>query len=473
VGFEARGNYANLEVTHNLDHRRRWPHTHGQACLNVLEQLIREHHQRVVGDWLYHAQADVIFCDRWDDPASSSISIKSRVKRGSLSASAGIIWSIPPAICNGHWPPATTRLTLGGLAGLLKLRRGESDALPVVRLLRHAPGSGSPTARGPQTATIVFSDLQGSTSLGEKLDSESLREVLSRYFVVMRSVLEEHGGLIEKYIGDAIMAVFGLPRVHEDDALRAVSAAAGMKQALETLIGESTYRLVRHAVDLEAVEPLELKGKTERVPAFRVLGLRQRDATMRRVDVPMVGRDAELGCLLGAFAATQEAGAPRRVVLLGDPGVGKTRLTQAFADRVGDGGRILRGRCLSYGRGITFWPLVEIVRSAAGMLDSDPPDGADGQEREMQIRRAIRKAQSPATHAPQLIARFFKSGLATTTRTPPVRALTAAGHRNCAACAAIIWSVLKQERALWCRRTKQYASANRSGRPAPPLSDPR
>ncbi|HTD77567.1 MAG TPA: AAA family ATPase, partial [Chloroflexota bacterium] len=123
-----------------------------------------------------------------------------------------------------------------------------------------------------------------------------------------------------------------------------------------------------------AVEPLELKGKTERVPAFRVLGLRQRDATMRRVDVPMVGRDAELGCLLGAFAATQEAGAPRRVVLLGDPGVGKTRLTQAFADRVGDGGRILRGRCLSYGRGITFWPLVEIVRSAAGMLDSDPPE---------------------------------------------------------------------------------------------------
>src|SRR5207302_6564080 len=157
----------------------------------------------------------------------------------------------------------------------------------------------------------------------------------------------------------------------------AVNVAARLEQAappLETLIGESTYRLVRHAVDLEAVEPLELKGKAERVPAFRVLGIRQRDTTMRRVDVPMVGRDAELGCLLGAFAAARQAGAPRRALLLGDPGVGKTRLTQAFADRVGDAGRILRGHCLSYGRGITFWPLVEIVRSAAGMLDADPPE---------------------------------------------------------------------------------------------------
>src|ERR687887_2007005 len=88
---------------------------------------------------------------------------------------------------------------------------------------------GTPLAEAPapqevrKTVTIVFSDLRGSTSLGEKLDSESLRDVLSRYFEVMRGVLEEHGGLIEKFIGDAIMAVFGLPRVHEDDALRAVS----------------------------------------------------------------------------------------------------------------------------------------------------------------------------------------------------------------------------------------------------------
>jgi class 3 adenylate cyclase len=174
-----------------------------------------------------------------------------------------------------------------------------------------------------KTVTIVFSDLKGSTNLGEQLDSEALREVMSHYFERMSAVLEEHGGTVEKYIGDAIMAVFGLPVVHEDDAIRAVRAAASMKAslaslndeleerygvrlqnrtgvntgevvagdvstgqrlvtgdavnvaarleqaapALEILLGESTYRLVRHAVDVEVVEPLELKGKSERVPA--------------------------------------------------------------------------------------------------------------------------------------------------------------------------------------------------------------
>jgi class 3 adenylate cyclase/tetratricopeptide (TPR) repeat protein len=280
-----------------------------------------------------------------------------------------------------------------------------------------------------RTVTIVFSDLQGSTSLGEKLDSESLREVLSRYFEVMRSVLEEHGGLIEKYIGDAIMAVFGLPRVHEDDALRAVLATAGMKAALavlndeldlrwgvrlvnrtgvntgevvagdpttgqrlvsgdivnvaarleqaapplETLIGESTYRLVRHAIDVERVEPLELKGKTERVAAYRLMGAREKGAAVRRAALAMVGRDAELARLLSALTEAQQAAAPRVVMLLGDPGVGKSRLTDELANRALPGARILRGRCLPYGRGITFWPLVEIVREAAGLSDSDVP----------------------------------------------------------------------------------------------------
>jgi class 3 adenylate cyclase/tetratricopeptide (TPR) repeat protein len=281
-----------------------------------------------------------------------------------------------------------------------------------------------------KTVTIVFSDLQGSTSLGEKLDSESLREVLSRYFEVMRSVLEEHGGSIEKYIGDAIMAVFGLPRVHEDDALRAVAAAAGMKQALaglndelerrwgvrlvnrtgvntgevvagdhttgqrlvsgdtvnvaarleqaapplETLIGEATYRLVRHAVELERVEPLELKGKAERVPAYRLIGTRPRHAAIGRADVPMVGREAELGRLLTALSKAKRAWAPRVVLVVGDPGVGKSRLTQELTNRAARAARVLGGRCLSYGRGITFWPLVEIVRGATGIRDSDPPE---------------------------------------------------------------------------------------------------
>jgi class 3 adenylate cyclase/tetratricopeptide (TPR) repeat protein len=280
-----------------------------------------------------------------------------------------------------------------------------------------------------KTVTIVFSDLQGSTSLGEKLDSESLREVLSRYFDVMRSVLEEHGGTIEKYIGDAIMAVFGLPRVHEDDALRAVSAAAGMKQALEslneelnrrwgvrlvnrtgvntgevvagdptsgqrlvsgdtvnvaarleqaapaleTLIGESTYRLVRHAVEVERVEPLELKGKSERVPAYRLAGVKRSNQSPRRVETPLVGRDAELTLLLNALGQAVSGHVPQVVTVLADPGLGKTRLLEELIQFASTTARVLRGRCLSYGRGITFWPLLEIVREAADVQSTDRP----------------------------------------------------------------------------------------------------
>ena len=186
--------------------------------------------------------------------------------------------------------------------------------------------------------TIVFSDLKGSTSLGEALDSEALREVMTRYFDAMSHELERHGGVIEKFIGDAVMAVFGLPRLHEDDALRAVRAAAGMQAALEelngelqrvygvqlanrtgvntgevvagdpasgqrlvtgdavnvaarleqaagereVLLGELTYRLVRDGVDVEEVEPLTLKGKSEPVPAYRLVGLRDASETETR-----------------------------------------------------------------------------------------------------------------------------------------------------------------------------------------------
>ena len=197
-----------------------------------------------------------------------------------------------------------------------------------------ACGTQLAEARPPQetrkVVTIVFSDLKGSTSLGEALDSEALREVMTRYFDAMRDELERHGGVIEKFIGDAVMAVFGLPRLHEDDALRAVRAAAGMQAALErinvdlqrhygvqlanrtgvntgevvagdptsgqrlvtgdavnvaarleqaagereVLLGELTYRLVRDAVEVEEVEPLELKGKSEPVPAYRLVGVR-------------------------------------------------------------------------------------------------------------------------------------------------------------------------------------------------------
>jgi class 3 adenylate cyclase/tetratricopeptide (TPR) repeat protein len=290
----------------------------------------------------------------------------------------------------------------------------------------------APVQETRKVVTIVFSDLKGSTSLGEALDSEALREVMTRYFDAMRAELERHGGVIEKFIGDAVMAVFGLPRLHEDDALRAVRAAAGMQTALEringdlqkhygvqlsnrtgvntgevvagdpstgqrlvtgdavnvaarleqaagereVLLGELTYRLVRHNVEVEEVEPLELKGKAERVPAFRLVRVRQAVVAPARRESPVVGREAELARLAELFDEARSARAGRLVTIVADAGVGKTRLTQEFVRRLGDGALGLEGRCLPYGDGITFWPLAEALKSEAGILDDDTADEA-------------------------------------------------------------------------------------------------
>jgi class 3 adenylate cyclase/tetratricopeptide (TPR) repeat protein len=282
-----------------------------------------------------------------------------------------------------------------------------------------------------KTVTIVFSDLKGSTNLGEALDSESLREVMSRYFEEMQQILEAHGGRVEKYIGDAIMAVFGLPRLHEDDALRAVRAASEMQAALrvlngelerrwgvqlenrtgvntgevvagdptsgqrlvtgdavnvaarleqaapalEILVGEPTYRLVRHAVEVEPVEPLPLKGKSEPVPAYRLLAVKEAvEGVARRHDRPLVGRESELASLEAEFGLAAAATSCRLVAVLADAGVGKSKLIEEFGQAVE--ARVFSGRCLPYGRGYTYWPLVEIFRQAAAIRDDDAPDEA-------------------------------------------------------------------------------------------------
>ena len=278
-----------------------------------------------------------------------------------------------------------------------------------------------------KTVSIVFCDLKGSTTLGESLDTESLRELLNVYFNEMRAILERHGGSVEKYIGDAIMAVFGLPTLHEDDALRAVRAAYEMQQkltevndrlearwgvrlenrtgvntgevvagdvsagqrlvtgdtvntaarleqaapTLEILIGEPTYRLVKGAVEVEQVEPLELKGKAEPVPAYRLISVGREDGVARRLDAPMVGRAAELAILTQMLRNVTEHRRPELVTVFGPAGVGKSRLLRELLGHAGQEVLSLRGRCLSYGDGITFWPLAEVVRQAAGISDDD------------------------------------------------------------------------------------------------------
>jgi len=271
-----------------------------------------------------------------------------------------------------------------------------------------------------KTVTVLFCDLTGSTELGETLDPERLRALLARYFERMKAIVERHGGSVEKFIGDAVMVVFGVPALHEDDALRAVRAAVEMRDALpelglagrigvmtgevvtgteerlvtgdavnvaarleqaavpgEVLVGESTYRLVKDAVEVEAVEPLELKGKTERVPAFRLVTvLADVAGHERHLDSPLVGRVKELEMLERALDRGRTERTSQLFTLLGSAGVGKSRIVQEFLAGPASSVTVLRGRCLSYGEGITFFPLAEVVRRAGGIAEGDPPSTA-------------------------------------------------------------------------------------------------
>jgi class 3 adenylate cyclase/tetratricopeptide (TPR) repeat protein len=274
-----------------------------------------------------------------------------------------------------------------------------------------------------KTVTVLFADVAGSTALGEQLDPEALRGVMSRYFDEMRGVLEHHGGTVEKFIGDAVMAVFGAPVAHEDDALRAVRAADEMQerlgdlnrdfesrhgiqlemrigvntgevvagdpaagQAIVTgdsvnlakrleqaappggiLIGKTTYPLVKDAIRAGPLESFPVKGKSAPVAPFRLEAI-DRDAVgvARRLDRPLVGREAELAALEVALRRTEATGECRLFTILGPPGIGKSRLIAEFVERAAERTAVLTGRCLPYGHGITFWPLREIVRALGG-----------------------------------------------------------------------------------------------------------
>ena len=271
------------------------------------------------------------------------------------------------------------------------------------------PASASREQR--KTVTVLFCDVTGSTALGESTDPEALRAVLARYFERMKGIVESHGGTVEKFIGDAVMAVFGVPQVHEDDTLRACRAAVEMRDALpelgvqarigvntgevvtgteerlatgdavnvaarleqaaepgEILMGENTLALVRGAVEAAAVAPLELKGKAQPVAAHRLVALLE--APERSHKSRFVGREREVEALRAAWNRAVEGQRCELVTVLGDAGVGKSRLVaEALATLEV---RVVRGRCLPYGRGITYWPVVEVLKQ----LDGRPADGA-------------------------------------------------------------------------------------------------
>jgi class 3 adenylate cyclase len=257
--------------------------------------------------------------------------------------------------------------------------------------------------------TVLFCDVTGSTAMGEASDPEVLRGLLARYFDRMRRIVESHGGTVEKFIGDAVMAVFGVPAAHEDDALRACRAAVEMRNALPDLgldarigvntgevvtgtterlatgdavnvaarleqaaapgtilIGRDTHDLVRGGVDVEPVEALVLKGKSARVPAFRLLSVIAQPE--RRHSAHFVGRTAELAVLAQAWTGAVAQNRCELVTIVGEPGVGKSRLVAEALDSIEV--QVARGRCLPYGEGITYWPVVEVVKQ----LDSLPSD---------------------------------------------------------------------------------------------------
>ncbi len=278
-----------------------------------------------------------------------------------------------------------------------------------------------------KTVTVLFCDVAGSTALGEARDPEVVRSVMAAYYEAMRAIIEAHGGTVEKFIGDAVMALFGIPAAHEDDGLRAARAAAGMRDALgplneelaarlgvtigirigittgEVVVGEAmaggtlatgdaintaarlqsaaatdqvlldsaTRALLTDAAVTEPLPGVAAKGKAAPIEAHRLISVEPARAREVRDAAPMLGREADLRGLLNHVHRALAESSPAIVTVTGGAGVGKSRLVREAVATLGSDARALMGRCLAYGAGITWWPLREVVHAAAGIVESD------------------------------------------------------------------------------------------------------
>lgn len=319
---------------------------------------------------------------------------------------------------------------------------------------RFCLGCGAEIATARQErkiVTLLFADIVGSSRLAASMDSEAFARLVGRFFAEMRKIVERHGGTVEGYAGDEIVAAFGLSVAHEDDACRAVRAACDMRQRLDELnpsfeaawgatiairvgvntgevalsaaadqqnvfgdpanvaaglekaaesgsilIAGATYRLVRDIVEADPIRPVLVKGKSEPIPVYRLVAVHEEPAKPRTRSA-LVGREAELTLLEQAFELSIANSSSQLVTVLGEAGVGKSRVIAELTEKLAPRARSFSGRCLPYGDGITFWPLVEVIEQSAHVTGEDPPD---------QVRSKVRSVAADEPDADRITDRI-------------------------------------------------------------------